>query len=81
MFVVLSLWNLVVDLMVDVVELVPAVVDVSFPFGSVLDEKGLVGLRKLLRFPYVNPAPFKAYVFLVECLGLEKCFDVCAWWK
>ena len=76
-FRVFNLRDVVVDLMVDVVEVVPVVVDVGFPLGTVPEEKGLVGLRVLLWFPCVNPAPVKTNIFLVECLGLEEGSDVC----
>ena len=59
-FCVLSLRNAVVDLVVGVVELVPVVVDVRFPFGNVLVKKGFVGLCELLWVPGVNPAPVES---------------------
>ena len=81
MFGVLCLRDLVVNLMVGFVELVPVMVDVGVPLGNILAEKGLVGLRELLRFPCVDPAPVQAYVFLVESFELEKCLDVHICWK
>ena len=78
---VLCLRNLVVNLMVGFVELVPVMVDVCFPLGNIMAEKGLVGLRKLFRFPCVNPAPVKAYNVLAGSFGLEKCPDVRICWK
>ena len=57
MLSVFGLRNFVVHLVVGFVELVHVMVDVCFPLGNTMVEKGLVGFCKLFRFPCVDPAP------------------------
>ena len=47
------------------VELVPVMMDVGFPLGNPMVEKGLVCFCEFFRFPCVDPAPVESYVVLV----------------
>ena len=52
--------DVVANLVVGFVELVPVMMDVSFPLGNTMLEKGLVGFCELFRLPCVYPAPVES---------------------
>ena len=53
---VLGLGDIVVNLVVGIVNLVPVVVDISFPTGNSMREKGLVGLLEFPRVSCIYPS-------------------------
>ena len=53
---VVGLRDVVVNLVVCIVNLVPVVVGVRLPTGNAVGEKGLVGLLELLRISCIYPS-------------------------
>ena len=59
------------------VEFMPVMVDVGFPVGDFMVEKGLMCFCELSRLPRVDPTSVEPHVFLGRSVGLEECLDVC----
>ena len=53
---VLGLWDIIVNLVVGIVDLVPLVVDISFPTGNSMGENSLTGLLEFPRVSRIYPS-------------------------
>ena len=74
---VVCLGDFVVNLVVCLVNLVPVVVDVDFPVGHAVGEKGLVGLLKLLLISCIYPSSVKPFLVWRKSVRLEEGFYIC----
>ena len=74
---VVYLGDFIVNLVVCLVNLVPVVVDVDFPVGHAVGEKGLVGLLKLLRISCIYPSSVRPFLVWRKGFRLEEGFCIC----
>ena len=53
---VLGLWDTVIDLVVGLVDLIPVVVDITYPTRNLVGEDGLAGLLKFPNVSCIDPS-------------------------